>query len=128
MTSEIHPKIRNSINRSESHRKIQVVGHGAKTMKDLLQKQLRFDQTNHLRSYSGRPKNSGVQIMTKTEEFDRKFNKPENEVENSNSSRNSNQKSEIALKNRKCSQELIALKHGMVAPPLFHVPRSKHRD
>jgi hypothetical protein len=45
------------------HPKKQLAGARAKTMKNLLQKQLKFDEMSYLRCHSGRVTNSGCQMM-----------------------------------------------------------------
>ena len=77
----IHAKMRNSIQKSEIHDfhpKKQLAGARAKTMKNPLPKQLKFDEMSYLRCYSGRTKNSGRQMMNGIENFDRKFHNSEN--------------------------------------------------
>jgi len=71
----IHAKMRNSIQKAEIHPKKQLAGARAKTMKNPLPKQLKFDEMSYLRCYSGGTKNSG---MNGIENFDRKFHNSEN--------------------------------------------------
>ena len=68
--SEIHAKIRNPIQKSGIHSKEQLAGARAKRMKNLLPKQLKFNEMSYLRCYSGRPTNSGRQMMHGIEKFE----------------------------------------------------------
>ena len=74
----IHAKMRNSIQKPEIHDfhpKKQLAGARAKTMKNPLPKQLKFDEMSYLRCYSGGTKNSGMNGIAN---FDRKFHNSEN--------------------------------------------------
>ena len=72
---KFYEKIGNPIQKPEMDPKTQLAGARTKTMKNLLSKQLKFDEMSHLRCYSGRLKNSGCQMMNILQEIGPKIRK-----------------------------------------------------